>query len=229
MFCRNCAELLADTDITCPRCGFAVGSGVKYCGTCGSIVEPGAVVCELCGNPLNTSFNGQQAQAQYGQQYARQQAPYAQQQAPYAQQQAPYAQQQAPYAQQQAPYAQQQTPYPQQGQSYAQQGQSYAQQNPYAQPYGQTRSMPDYTQQQSYTGAVQKSKAVAGVLGILFGALGIHNFYLGYNSKALVQLLMTLFSCGALSFISAIWGLVEGIMILTGSINTDGKGIPLKD
>lgn len=217
MFCRNCAELLADTDITCPRCGFAVGSGVKYCGTCGSIVEPGAVVCELCGNPLNTSFNGQQAQAQYGQQYAQQQAPYAQQQAPYAQQQAPYAQQQ------QTPYAQQQSPYPQQ------QGQSFAQQNPYAQPYAQQRSMPGYGQQQSYTGAVQKSKAVAGVLGILFGALGIHNFYLGYNSKALVQLLMTLFSCGALAFISAIWGLVEGIMILTGSINTDGKGIPLKD
>ena len=74
MYCRNCAELLADTDITCPRCGFAVGSGVKYCGTCGTIVEPGAVICDLCGNPVNpTAFNGQQAQAQYGQQYAQQQ------------------------------------------------------------------------------------------------------------------------------------------------------------
>lgn len=32
-----------------------------------------------------------------------------------------------------------------------------------------------------------------------------------------------------LSFVSAIWGLVEGIMILTGSIAVDGKGVPLKD
>jgi len=27
----------------------------------------------------------------------------------------------------------------------------------------------------------------------------------------------------------AVWGLIEGIMILTGSINKDAKGIPLKD
>ena len=28
---------------------------------------------------------------------------------------------------------------------------------------------------------------------------------------------------------AGIWGLVEGIMILSGSINTDANGIPLKD
>ena len=41
--------------------------------------------------------------------------------------------------------------------------------------------------------------------------------------------LITLLSCGALGVISEIWGVIEGIQILTGSINTDGKGIPLKD
>lgn len=75
----------------------------------------------------------------------------------------------------------------------------------------------------------QKSKLAAGLLGILVGALGIHNFYLGYTGKGVAQLLLTLLSCGALGPVSAIWGLVEGIMILTGSISSDGKGLPLKE
>ncbi len=76
---------------------------------------------------------------------------------------------------------------------------------------------------------MQKSKIAAGMLGILLGGLGIHNFYLGYTGKAVAQLLISILSIGFLSFVSAIWGLVEGIMILTGSIAVDGKGVPLKD
>ena len=74
-----------------------------------------------------------------------------------------------------------------------------------------------------------KSKMVAGLLGIFLGAFGIHNFYLGYTGKALAQLLISVLSCGTLAMVSSIWGLVEGIMILTGSINTDANGNPLKD
>lgn len=74
-----------------------------------------------------------------------------------------------------------------------------------------------------------KSKIAAGLLGILLGAFGIHNFYLGYIGKAVAQLLITLLSLGILSWISAIWGLIEGVMILVGSINFDGYGKPLKD
>ncbi len=76
---------------------------------------------------------------------------------------------------------------------------------------------------------MQKSQIAAGILGILLGGLGIHNFYLGYTGKAVAQLLISILSIGFLSFVSAIWGLVEGIMILTGSIAVDGKGVPLKD
>lgn len=75
----------------------------------------------------------------------------------------------------------------------------------------------------------QKSKVAAGLLGIFLGSLGVHNFYLGYTGKAVAQLLISLLSCGALALVSEIWGLVEGIQILTGSINKDAKGIPLKD
>ena len=83
-----------------------------------------------------------------------------------------------------------------------------------------------------FTGTVQnvgKSKIAAGILGILLGGLGIHNFYLGYTKKALIQLLVSVLSCGTLSWAMAIWGLVEGIQILTGSINVDADGNPLKD
>ncbi len=74
-----------------------------------------------------------------------------------------------------------------------------------------------------------KSKMAAGLLGIFLGAFGVHNFYLGYTGKAIAQLLITVLSCFTLSVASEIWGLIEGILILTGSINTDAQGNPLKD
>lgn len=74
-----------------------------------------------------------------------------------------------------------------------------------------------------------KSKLVAGLLGIFLGAFGVHNFYLGYKGKAIAQLLISLLTCGFGAFASSIWGLIEGIMILAGKINKDGKGNALCD
>ena len=65
------------------------------------------------------------------------------------------------------------------------------------------------------------------MLGII--AFGVHNFYLGYTGKAVAQLLITILSCGVLSFASGVWGLIEGILILTGSITVDGNGNELRD
>ncbi len=78
-------------------------------------------------------------------------------------------------------------------------------------------------------GYPQKSKIAAGLLGIFLGGLGIHNFYLDFKGKAIAQLLITVLSCGTLGVVSSVWGLIEGIMILTDSINTDANGVPLKD
>lgn len=87
-----------------------------------------------------------------------------------------------------------------------------------------------YNNGQNYNANPQaKSKIAAGLLGIFLGGFGVHNFYLGYTGKAVAQLLITLLTCGFGAFISSIWGLIEGILILTGSINVDGAGIPLKD
>ena len=77
-----------------------------------------------------------------------------------------------------------------------------------------------------------KSKIAAGLFGIFLGALGIYNFYLGYTGKAVTQLLLTLVGwivCGLGPMIAGIWGLIEGILILTGSINRDANGNPLND
>lgn len=87
-----------------------------------------------------------------------------------------------------------------------------------------------------YPPAVPKNRVAAGLLGIFLGGLGIHNFYLGYTQKAIIQLVVsivgTLLSVLVLPALAVaamgIWGFVEGIMILTGHIAVDGRGIPLQ-
>jgi len=74
-----------------------------------------------------------------------------------------------------------------------------------------------------------KSRLAAGLLGILVGVFGVHNFYLGFTGKAIAQLLLTVLTCGIGGVASAIWGLVEGILILTKQINYDAQGIPLSE
>jgi TM2 domain-containing membrane protein YozV len=77
-----------------------------------------------------------------------------------------------------------------------------------------------------------KSKLAAGLLGIFLGAFGVHRFYLGFTTIGLIQLILGLagiVTCGITTIASAIWGLIEGIMILTGSIATDANGVPLAD
>jgi TM2 domain-containing membrane protein YozV len=57
-------------------------------------------------------------------------------------------------------------------------------------------------------------KIPAGVCGILLGSLGIHKFILGYTGAGLILLLLTVLSCGLLSPITYIIGLIEGIIYL---------------
>lgn len=56
-------------------------------------------------------------------------------------------------------------------------------------------------------------KVLAGVLGILFGGLGIHKFVLGYNKEGVILLVATILTCGFASLI----GFIEGIIYLTKS------------
>lgn len=141
-------------------------------------------------------------------------------------------------------------PYPQgsyadqayQGQAYAgQAGQAYAGQagQAYQQPYvGQP-----YQQASAYQGAYPgayaapgvalKSKVAAGLLAILLGSLGIHNFYLGHTGRAVAQLLLSVLTLGLLAGLVWIWAIVEGILILSAQPGqapwgVDANGYPLQ-
>lgn len=71
----------------------------------------------------------------------------------------------------------------------------------------------------------EKSKVVAGLLGIFLGGFGVHNFYLGNPGRGVSQILVTFSTC----FTGFVWGFIEGLLILFGVINEDAKGNKLKD
>jgi TM2 domain-containing membrane protein YozV len=58
-----------------------------------------------------------------------------------------------------------------------------------------------------------KEKTVAGILGILLGSLGVHHFYLGSTITGVIELVLTVCTCG----IGGLLGLVEGVLILVMS------------
>ena len=59
----------------------------------------------------------------------------------------------------------------------------------------------------------ENKKVLAGVLAILFGGLGIHKFVLGYTTEGIIQIVISIVTCG----IGSILGLIEGIIYLTKS------------
>ena len=180
------------------------------CPQCSAPIAPGASFCTGCGTAIAPAPQSDTAQPNPTQSAAQEaQNPSSQQIPP----QQPYGQPQGQPYQQVPP----QQPY---GQPH---GQPY-QQVPPQQPYGQPQGQPYQPYPQP---AMQKSKMAAGLLGIFLGSLGVHNFYLGYTNKALVQLLVSVCTCGLGAVPMGIWGLIEGIQILTGSIVVDAKGIPL--
>ncbi len=69
-----------------------------------------------------------------------------------------------------------------------------------------------------------KSKVTAGILQLLLGTFGVGRFYLGYTTIGVLQLVVSLVTCG----IGAIWPLIDGIMILMGNV-PDPQGRKLRD
>jgi len=69
-----------------------------------------------------------------------------------------------------------------------------------------------------------KKRRVAATLGLLFGAFGMHRFYLGFYNIGILQILVTYLSGGY----GVMWGFIEAVLIITGHIQKDAKGRPLK-
>lgn len=65
-----------------------------------------------------------------------------------------------------------------------------------------------------------KSRVVYILLALFLGGLGIHNFYAGYTTKGVIQLLISLLSLGFLSLIVWIWCIIEII-----TVKQDAKGV----
>lgn len=85
-------------------------------------------------------------------------------------------------------------------------------QQPYGQPY-----------QQPYAQAAPSTKdhVAAGLLAIFLGSLGIHKFYLGYNTPGFIMLAVTIvgsiFSLGIAGLAMVVISIVEGVLYLSKS------------
>lgn len=111
-------------------------------------------------------------------------------------------------------------------------------QPPYGQaPYGQA----PYGQQpfgQVPPGYAPKSMVVAILLALFLGTFGIHNFYLGYSQKGIIQLVLTIVGwatswliVGVFALIGvAVWVIVDIVQIVTrqGQYVGDSNGVPLQ-
>ncbi len=72
----------------------------------------------------------------------------------------------------------------------------------------------------------RRDKKTAGLLGIFLGAFGVHRFYLGYIGVGVAQIIVSILTC---TLGGAIWGFVEGLLILCDTrITEDAEGNPLE-
>lgn len=101
--------------------------------------------------------------------------------------------------------------------AYAAGQQAYGQQAYGQQAYGQP-----------FAAGAPKQWIVAVLLAFFLGTLGIHNFYLGYTTKGIIQLVLTITVIGI--FVSGPWALIDFIMLImrSGSYATDAQGQPLQ-
>lgn len=59
----------------------------------------------------------------------------------------------------------------------------------------------------------ENKKVVCGIFGLVLGSLGIHKFILGYTTEGIIQIVISVATCG----IGGIVGFIEGIIYLTKS------------
>jgi TM2 domain-containing membrane protein YozV len=84
-------------------------------------------------------------------------------------------------------------------------------------------SLPPPPPPQQFPVSNSKSRVAFILLGVFLGGLGIHNFYAGYTSKALTQLLLNLFLFWTLVVPLGIW---IWVLVEVISINQDAQGRP---
>jgi TM2 domain-containing membrane protein YozV len=67
-----------------------------------------------------------------------------------------------------------------------------------------------------------KDRVAYVLLAVLLG-IGIHNFYAGYTTRGIIQLLVSILSCGILWFFMWIWAIIEACTVMQ-----DANGVRFK-
>ena len=102
------------------------------------------------------------------------------------------------------------------GQAYQQSQGPWQANQAYSQPYGQP-----YQQPCAQAAPNTKDHVAAGLLAIFLGSLGIHKFYLGYNTPGFIMLAVTIvgsiFSLGIAGLAMVVISIVEGVLYLSKS------------
>lgn len=75
---------------------------------------------------------------------------------------------------------------------------------------------------QPVTGA-PKGRIIYILLAVLLGHLGIHNFFAGYKRNAIIQLVVTIVTCGFGALVTWIWAIVEAC-----TVTKDADGVDFK-
>ena len=68
-----------------------------------------------------------------------------------------------------------------------------------------------------------KDRVAYVLLAVFFGHLGIHNFFAGYNSRAVTQLLICLLTCGIGGIGTWVWAIIEAC-----TVEQDANGVRFK-
>ena len=89
--------------------------------------------------------------------------------------------------------------------SYADQGQQFS-----GQPFSSIDSV-------FSNGPSGKSRGVAAILALFFGAIGLHYFYMGKTNAGILFLVVSILSCGALAVVTQIISFVQGILFLVST------------
>ena len=68
-----------------------------------------------------------------------------------------------------------------------------------------------------------KDRVAYVLLAVFLGGIGIHNFYAGFTNRAIIQLLVSILSCGILGFFMWIWAIIEAC-----TVTQDANGVRFK-
>lgn len=107
------------------------------------------------------------------------------------------------------------------GQAYQQSQGPWQANQAYSSPYTQQPYGQPYQQPYAQASPCSKDHVAAGLLAIFLGSLGIHKFYLGYNTPGFIMLAVTIvgsiFSLGLAGLAMVVISIVEGVLYLSKS------------